>query len=87
MEDSQEARAKESHCARPFQSLLNVSPSSIVLLLLQVGVPQIVITDRSQIFQRIQQTPVRVRFGAGVQWMPLKVSTLCVNIFPYTGIM
>lgn len=65
VEESQEARAKESHWARPLQPLLYVSPWSIVLPLLQVGLLQIVITAQSQIFQRIQQTPLRVRFGPG----------------------
>lgn len=75
MEDSQQARAKESHLMLPLQApLLSASPWSIVLPLLQVGFLQIVIAVHSQIFQRIQLRNVRVRFGAGVQWMPLNVS-------------
>lgn len=75
MEDSQEARAKESRLMLPLQApLLSASPWSIVLPLLQVGFLQIVIAVHSQIFQRIQRRNVRVRFGAGIQWMPLNVS-------------
>lgn len=79
VEDSQEGRAKESHWTLPQQPLLSTSPWSIVLPLQQVDFLQIAITVHSQIFQRIQLRNVRVRFRAGVQWMPLNVSMLCVS--------
>lgn len=58
----------------PLQELLSASPWRIVLPPLQVDFLQIAIAAYSQIFQRIQLRHVRVRFRAGVQWMPLNVS-------------